>query len=610
MYLSIARRLLMAIAALLFEALPVWSATSFQNVTLEAGITHQHGYVESIVGTHHMFLAGAAASDYDNDGFVDLYVIRGSLGPNLLYRNRGDGTFEDVAAAAGVAVNGDMASGPLFFDANGDGALDLFVGGTQGTPNHLFVSNGAGEFVDRISESHLPAMMDTFSASAADYDRDGDLDLFLGHWEIPMAASHLWRNDGHGVFTCVDDAAGIHDVGDGRYDYSFTANFTDLNHDRWPDIVMCGDFKTSRVFMNRGDGTFRDATAPVISDENGMGAAVGDYDNDGDMDWFVSSIFDATGEPNGGAWGFTGNRLYRNRGDGSFDDATEVAGVRQGGWGWGSSFADFDNDGWLDLYQVNGWPFEVDTFLADPARLFMNNCHGGFVEDSEAAGVASTAQGRGVVCFDYDEDGDIDIFISNYRGAPQLLRNDSANSNHWLTVELHGNGRNPQAIGARVVVEAGGLTQTRATSCGNNYLSQNPPEIHVGLGGAERADAIRVEWADGTVSSLSGIAAGQRLTVEEPRATSHPAAGPLRIVSAAPNPFTTKVALEIEGGTNSTSAAVFDVSGRRVATLHVASGAAHWSGDNSDGSRAPAGVYWIRVSNATGKATQRVVLIR
>lgn len=603
---GVARRLLMAVAALLFCVHTVEAGTPlFHNVALDAGIMHVHDYVEERIGTHHMFLAGVAASDYDDDGFVDLYVIRGSIGPNLLYHNLGDGTFEDVAAAAGVAVSGDMASGPLFFDANGDGMLDLFVGGTQGTPNHLFIANGDGTFTDRLPQSRIPQLMETFAASAADYDRDGDLDLFLTHWEIPMQASHLWRNDGNGVFWCVDNEAGLLKIGDGMHDYSFTANFTDLNHDRWPDIVMAGDFRTSRVFINRGDGTFRDATSAVISDENGMGAAVGDYDNDGDMDWFVSSVYDATQIPNGGAWGFTGNRLYRNLGNGALEDATDWCGVREGGWGWGSSFADFDNDGWLDLYQVNGWPFEVDTFLEDPSRLFMNDAHGSFVESSSAAGCSSTAQGRGVVCFDYDNDGDIDIFVSNYRGAPELWRNDSAADAGWLTLALRGP-KGP-AIGARVVIEAGALTQTREVMCGNNYLSQNPSDLYLGLGASTKADRIRIEWPNDTSTTVTDVAAGQRVVLDQPaRAMVTPKS--LRILNVAPNPFRDTATISMEGTTS--SVAIYDVAGRLVRRFNSTASTIQWDGKNDRGANAPSGVYWVRATDATRTEARRIVLVR
>ncbi len=587
---------------------------TFTNVTRDAGITHTHGYVETVISTRHMVLAGAAAADYDGDGWTDLYVIRGSLGPGLLYRNLGDGTFEDVAAAAGVDANGDMASGPLFFDANGDGVLDLFVGGTRGTPNRLFIANRDGTFSDRIATSGLPVLMDTFSASAADYDRDGDLDLFLAHWQTPMDASHLWRNDGRGVFTNVDVAAGIVGIGDGRYDWSFTANFCDLDGDAWPDLVVTGDFKTSRVFMNRRNGTFVDATTAVLSDENGMGASVGDYDNDGDVDWFVASIFDETGVPKD-EWGITGNRMYRNRGDGSFDDATDAAGVRQGGWGWGASFADVDNDGWLDLFEVNGWPFEVETFLADPARLFMNAGDGSFVEWSVEAGVADTSQGRGVVCFDYDRDGDVDLFIANYRSAPVLLRNDSGNENAWLALSLRGPAGNLQAIGARVRIESGNLTQVREVACGNNYLSQNSAELHVGMGAHERADRIEIEWPDGAVTTLEDVSGRQRLVVGHPPLTAGGRSrlpGGIRIVSAQPNPFVSETTLRVErSATNRLTAVVYDVIGRRVRDLAVpGSDTVHWDGRGERGTPAPAGVYWIRVSDGLTHDTVKVLLVR
>ena len=533
--------------------------------------------------------------------------------PIFSTRNLGNGTFEDVAAAAGVAANGDMASGPLFFDADGDGALDLFVGGTRGTPNRLFVSNRDGTFTDRTAASGLPPIMDTFSASAADYDRDGDLDLFLTHWQTPMQASHLWRNNGHGVFVNVDDTAGINTIGDGMWDWSFTANFCDLDGDAWPDVVVTGDFKTSRVFMNRRDGTFADATTPVISDENGMGAAVGDYDNDGDVDWFVASIFDETGVPNA-EWGITGNRMYANRGDGSFDDATDIAGVRRGGWGWGASFVDVDNDGWLDLFQVNGWPFEVETFLADPSRLFMNAGDGTFLERSSEAGAADTGQGRGVVCFDYDRDGDIDLFITNYRSAPVLLRNDSDNGNAWLTLSLRGPARNVQAIGARVRIESGGLTQAREVGCGNNYLSQNPAELHVGMGTHERADRIRIDWPDGAVTTLLDVAARQRLVVEHPSRSGGGTPrlpGGIRIVSAQPNPFVSETTLRIDrAGASQLTAVVYDVAGRRVRDLTASGDAVSWDGHNTRGTRVPTGVYWIRVSDGSTSDALRVVLVR
>ena len=226
---------------------------------------------------------------------------------------------------------------------------------------------------DVTAFSGLVSNADTWSTAAADYDKDGDVDLFLTHWTQSGGPNHLWQNNGDGSFSPVDVTAGITGITDTGYDLSFTPNFADLNNDGWPDIVLASDFGTSQVFHNNGNGTFTNTTQAVINDENGMGAALGDYDNDGDLDWFVSSIYEADGVPDGG-WRTSGNRLYRNRGDGTFDDATDQAGVRPGHWGWGSVFADLNNDGHEDIFHVNGW--EHPLFENDPSLLYMNCANG------------------------------------------------------------------------------------------------------------------------------------------------------------------------------------------------------------------------------------------
>lgn len=502
------------------------AALGFTDVTSQAGLTFPHDEPGLAFRGAIELGGGVAAGDYDGDGWVDLYVVGGEIGTNRLFHNNGDGTFEDRAAAAGVALAGVRSCGPLFFDFDGDGDLDLFVGGVDGTPLSLFRNEGDGTFVDVTAASGLVVPVFTFGASAGDYDHDGDLDLFLTHWSGNLATTqgqvssfHLWRNDGSGTFTDVTSDAGIVALGPSDGFNGFTANFSDIDGDGWADLLLTGDFGTSRIYRNLRNGTFAYATDPaVITDGNGMGAAVGDYDEDGDLDWFVSSIWD----PNGiseGYWDTSGNRLYRNKGNGTFEDATDVAGVRQGYWGWGSTFQDFDNDGHLDLFHVNGYGLpalpETSEFLADPARLFMGNGNGTFTERAAALGIADTGQGRGIVAFDYDHDGDLDLYINNHLGPSRLYRNDGGNAQRWLEVKLTGREPNTEAIGAWIRVITPGATQLRELRAGSNYVSQDPAIGHFGLG-QNRTVTIEVAWPDGARSVLERVSSNQRLTLVQP----------------------------------------------------------------------------------------------
>jgi hypothetical protein len=275
------------------------------------------------------------------------------------------------------------------------------------------------------------------------------------------------------------------------------------------------------VFLNNGDSTFTDVTTPIISDENGMGAAVGDYDNDLDLDWFVSSIFDPdeAGVKEGlGTWGFTGNRLYNN-GDGVFGDSTESSGVRHGFWGWASCFSDFNNDGYLDIFHVNGWSRDQEIasqFLEDPSRLFISKGNGSFSEVAFDAGIMDTDQGRGISCFDYDRDGDIDIFIANNNQNAKLYRNDGGNLNNFLTVKLEGISPNTEAIGARIIIDIDGKKQMRELQAGSNFVSQNPAEAHFGLRNADTITEVQVTWPDGQNTTINDIESNQFLVIQHP----------------------------------------------------------------------------------------------
>ncbi len=514
----------------------------FSNITNGSGISFVHGFADGAKTMPEMFGGGVASGDFDADGDIDLFVVRGNNGPNLLYRNDGGNRFTDIAAPAGVADTDPAGgayrhSGPTFADMDGDGDLDLFVGGLNGDPNVVFENNGDSTFTDVTSTSGLEGLSaaNTISAAFGDYDLDGDLDMMLAHWGTYRPpdgggghgdTESLWRNDsdGNGIrFSSVSEAAGIapaiiarrggldgFGAGSLDYDYSFSPTFARMNADRYPDILSVADFNNTRLFLNdggRGGAVgFVDMTDnSVIIDRNGMGSAVGDYDNDGDLDWFVTGIFGVTET--------VGNRLYRNDGSGALQDVTVVAGVADGGWGWGACFADFNLDGNLDIFHTNGWNSlnALDDFENDQSRLFISRGDGTFVDEAAARGMSDIQQGRGVVCADFDNDGDVDIFMTN-RGAENsaaLWRNeDGGNTNNSLKVRLAGLPPNTLAANARITITVGGVTQMREVTFGSNFTSQNPAEQIFGLGPVASADTVVIEWPNGVTETYRNVARG------------------------------------------------------------------------------------------------------
>lgn len=512
--LAVLAALSLASAAL---ASPRTARAAFTDATVASGlggISQFHG--EDLAVT--VFAGGVAAGDVDRDGFVDLCFTRGRSGPPALWRNRGDGTFEDATEASGIGAPSGLFSSAAFADVDGDGWLDLLLLGLLDTPPRLHRNAGDGTFLPP-SDGGLSLPGSSWSASFADWDHDGDLDLFVSRWGriVPPGASsgHLWRNRGDGSFEDVTLIAGITPFaspsGLAQLDFSFTGNFADVDSDGWPDLLVAADYGGSRILRNERDGTFvavREGGVP--DDENGMGAAVGDVDGDGDLDWFVSSIRDPDGIAEG-AWGVSGNRLYRNDGHGVFADATETSGVRDGWWGWGATFADLDADGDLDLAHVNGYGYEPASlaFRADPTRVFLGDGDGTFVESAAALGAATTGNDRGLVAFDHDRDGDLDLLLSSNHDRPTLLRNDGPGGGS-LAVKLRGSGANSEGIGARVrvVSAATGTPQLRELRAGSNYVSQDPAEAFFGLGTVTVADRVEVTWPDGGTTVAENVRTG------------------------------------------------------------------------------------------------------
>jgi hypothetical protein len=482
-------------------------------VTQNAGLAYQHGCdagqnASKVENQMAAISGGVASGDYDGDGWVDLYILQGQSGPNRLLRNNGNGVFQDVAAAAGVALAADCWSGPTFADFTGDGKLDLFVGGVLGTGPRFFRNQGDGTFEDVTAATGVTIDTASVGASFGDYDRDGDLDFFVTRWGTEPAVGELlkyvWRNNGDGTFTGFGSDIGIDGFLDRGVDRSFAPNFADINSDGWPDFLVTSDFGTSRVFLNDQDGTFTDVTNPaVITDQNGMGAAVVDFDDDGDLDWFVTSIYNAS-------TGKDGNRLYRNPGNGNFSDYTTAAAVRIGYWGWGACAQDFNNDGFVDLLHENGWS------TPDAVRLFVNNGNATFTERSQELGLLTVVEARGVSCFDYDRDGDIDVFVAPNNDSSVLYRNEGGNLGNFLQVRLVGTAPNTEAIGARVYGTIGARTQLREIRAGSNYVSQDPAVAHFGLGTATQVDQLQVVWPDQSTTTLNNVSANQFLVVAKP----------------------------------------------------------------------------------------------
>jgi hypothetical protein len=513
---------------------------SFVDVTSAAGLSFTHGFQGQTMGG--IVSAGVAVGDYDSDGWLDVYLAQGDTGTSTLYRNlsqNGSYEFSDVSVAAGVAGNfSDKASGPAFVDYDGDGDMDLFVGSVENGPFRVFDNLGDGSFSEATVSAGLSGIgrENNIGMAFGDYDEDADLDLFIAHWtftenELPVGSTqHLWRNNGDGTFSDVSDEALVSEgIIEDAFDYSFSPNFADIDNDGDFDLLVVADNTTSQVLINDGDlggGLYAFSKVTdrnVISDDAGMGSSVADFDNDGDLDWFVTSI--SLGDPTDGrpseeqnaGFNLSGNRLYRNEGNGVFTDQTETAGVRKGYWGWASCAADFNNDGFLDIFHVNGMDEpNTNAYLEDPSRLFINNADGTFTEYSEPLGLLDTKSGRGVTCFDGDQDGDIDILIANNNDVATLFRNDGGNEFNYLNVRLRSVAPNTRAVGARIYVSAGGVTQMREINNGNNYVSQNPSEQHFGLSDLMLADTIRVVWPDGSESSRVNIAPNRRILVSYP----------------------------------------------------------------------------------------------
>ena len=571
----------------------------FTDVAAAAGVNFENRYYPPFLNQPLKFgmirygPAGITAVDYDNDGFYDLFIPDGV--ESRLLRNKGDGTFEDVTARSGLGGLDGVSVG-LFADYDNDGYKDFFVSRTF-RHNQLFHNNGNGTFTDVTQKSGIGDDSCTTVASWGDYDNDGYLDLYVGRYldprkDIPTTfyarngePNQLYHNNGDGTFTNVTEKAGVGDPG-----LCLGTVWGDYDDDGYPDLYVVNDFGRKTLCHNNRDGTFTDVTVKsnTLDYGAGMSASFGDYDNDGrldiyvanirsDHDWFAeaptvarymlncmrqgvwqtdmplySQIFRQSG------FGFvgvfqqmaSGNTLLRNKGDGTFEDVTVKTNANPIGWFWGSSFADFDNDGWQDIYSANGWVYnDKDTeiemeFLSnvvnqqkeykkgiffDPKyfgrrswhgwernRMLYNTGKGDFLEVGRPTGTDLLLNSRGIALADFWNRGALDIAVAASTDRHALLKNAVGPHRNWLAVELVGTRSNRDAVGARVTIRVRGKQQMREVVLGDGYGSQNSLRLYFGLDNAVSADDVTVKWPrSGIVQKFENVAANRIIEITE-----------------------------------------------------------------------------------------------
>ena len=533
----------------------------FKDVTHQAGLevwTHQMGTPEKqfIIETNG---SGVGLLDYDNDGWLDIYLVNGSTYDALtgktapphaaLFHNNHDGTFTDVAEKAGV-TNDRWGFGVAIGDYNNDGWPDIFV--SNYGKNRLYRNNHDGTFTDVAAEAGVQLGNWSTGATFGDYDGDGRLDLFVAgyvHYDMnnpPIPGSktvaypscrfrdvpvmcgprglqgehdHLFRNNGDGTFTDVSVKAG---VADPNAYYGFGAVFADVNGDGKVDLAVADDSTPNYLYINKGNGTFKDssyASGFALNADGreiaGMGLAVGDYQNNGLLDLLVTDFSDDY------------KVLYHNDGDAAFSDVSYEAGIAQSSipfLGWGVGFIDYDNDGWKDILMVNGHVYpQVDkydwgTSFAQRPLLYRNLKGQKFVEVApvEGSGLGETFSGRGAAFGDLFNDGKIDVVINAIDHHPVLLRNVSSDEHHWVEIKLVGGSRGPRdAIGATVYLTANGMRQRGDVLSGGSYLSSDDQRLHFGLGDANKVDAVEIRWPGGTVEKRRLPSVDRIFTIEE-----------------------------------------------------------------------------------------------
>ncbi|MEL6739180.1 MAG: CRTAC1 family protein [Planctomycetota bacterium] len=476
--------------------------------------------------TYNPMTGGAVAGDFNNDGWCDLFVLSGGGdGPDRLFindANAGPVTFTERGAEYGVDA-WHIGSGASVYDYDGDGWLDIYVtsmGPITGFERHahrLYRNTGAEGVFGFKQVASIAGVATTgefegdgYGASWGDYDLDGDADLAVAGWTQGNFGNRLFTNNGDGTFA---DSTGAlqHPTFDFR---GFSPRFADMDGDFYPELLWTADFGTSHYFINNTDGTFTEATAASGTglDTNGMGSFVADINNDGMPDWYVTSIDDPIKRR-------TGNMAYVNAGAHTFDERAVELGVMAGYWGWGVAGHDFDNDTDIDIAETNGWILHPN--LVDPSILWMQTDPLKFTDQAAISGFNHFGQGRGLLCFDPDNDGDLDIVVTTNDDRLFYFESDAADrGNHWLKLQLETSASAnlaPLGLGAHVVatitIEGESVELHRWMQSGPNYLTADEPGIHLGLGNAPTIDRLEIRWPNGTTRVLEDVPSDQALVL-------------------------------------------------------------------------------------------------
>ena len=558
---------------LLIAAAPVSSQTVFSDVTAEAGVGDA-GYG-----------VGAAWADFDGDGYLDLYLV--NLGQsNKLYLNNGDGTFADVTVRAGVGDSGDGV-GCAWGDYNNDGRLDLFVSNRPGS-NRLYRYNGDTTFTDMAPQFGMsdPSGLGE-SVAWGDYDNDGFIDLY----KMRMQQSNMLYHNLEGEdFEDVTSIAGVGHAGTGE-----GTSWCDYDDDGDLDIYATNASGYNLLYRNNGDGTFSECSDSAGIRDYGAsyGCAWGDYDNDGDFDLYVGK--------NGA------NRLFRNSGDGTFAEVAAEAGVDYAGWTLGVAWADYDNDGWPDLHLAVHQGDDV---------LYRNLGDGTFQDVTDRAGVHNYYNARGNVWGDFNNDGFLDLYVVNHDGAQNILFENGGNENHFLSIDLIGEQSNRAGIGAKVVCVAGDLRMMSVVDGGSGFASQNSLPVEFGLGENVAAESLFVFWPSGIVDILTDIQADQFLSITESETVGIeyndiPVPRMFSLSQNYPNPFNAATVIRYAlPEPCHVKIEIFDILGRRVETLVDENQQAGYHQVIWNARDLSSGIYLYRIQAGHYLQTNKMILLR